>query len=150
MSQEEPSDRKPDPWPLWMAGHAQLKFVMTECSKTQIRLTGLIITNVPAMRWSDKGWYGVETRKWSLSNFEFWYILVTFNIFHGNISMYCKVKMQHGTFCPLIFIPYMLRLTLERNKTRPAHANNFGSINRSSDREIFNWPCSWKKCYGVE
>ena len=25
--QEEPSDRKPDPWPFWMAGHAQLKFV---------------------------------------------------------------------------------------------------------------------------
>ena len=38
-SQEEPSDRNPDPWPLWMAGHAQLKFVMTECSTTQIRLT---------------------------------------------------------------------------------------------------------------
>ena len=31
-----------DPWPLWMAGHAQLKFVMMECSKTQIRLTGPI------------------------------------------------------------------------------------------------------------
>ena len=44
MSQEEPSDRKPDPWLLWMAGHAQLKFVMTECSKTQIRLTGLMYT----------------------------------------------------------------------------------------------------------
>ena len=42
VNQEEPSDRKPDPWPLWMAGHVQLKFVMTECSKTQIRLTGLI------------------------------------------------------------------------------------------------------------
>ena len=41
VSQEEPSDRKPDPWPLWMTGHAQLKFVMTECSKTQIRLTRL-------------------------------------------------------------------------------------------------------------
>ena len=40
VSQEEPSDRKSDPWPLWMAGHALLKFVMTECSKTQIRLTG--------------------------------------------------------------------------------------------------------------
>ena len=26
----------------WMAGHAQLKFIMTECLKTQIRLTGLI------------------------------------------------------------------------------------------------------------
>ena len=25
-----------------MAGHARLKFVMTECSKTQIRLAGLI------------------------------------------------------------------------------------------------------------
>ena len=42
VNQEAPSNRKPDPWPLWMAGHAQLKFVMTECSKTQIRLTGLI------------------------------------------------------------------------------------------------------------
>ena len=42
VNKEEPSDRKPDPWPLWMAGHAQLKFIMTECSKTQIRLTGLI------------------------------------------------------------------------------------------------------------
>ena len=41
VNQEEPSNRKPDPWPLWMAGHAQLKFVMMECSKTQIRLTGL-------------------------------------------------------------------------------------------------------------
>ena len=46
LSQEEPSDRKPDPWPLWMAGHAQLKFVMTECSKTQIRLTGLICSTL--------------------------------------------------------------------------------------------------------
>ena len=26
-----------------MAGHAQLKLVMTECSKTQIRLTGLML-----------------------------------------------------------------------------------------------------------
>ena len=42
VSQEEPSDRKPYPWPLWMAGHTQLKFVMTECSKTQIRLSGLM------------------------------------------------------------------------------------------------------------
>ena len=39
VSQEEPPDRKPDPCPFWIAGHAQLKFVMTECSKTQIRLT---------------------------------------------------------------------------------------------------------------
>ena len=42
VSQEEHSDRKPDPWPLWMAGHAQLQFVMTECSKTQICLTRLV------------------------------------------------------------------------------------------------------------
>ena len=50
VSQEEPSDRKPDPWPLWMAGHAQLKFVMTECSKTQIRLTGLILSFISDLR----------------------------------------------------------------------------------------------------
>ena len=43
VSQEEPSGRKADPWPLWMAGHAQLKFVMTECSKTQIHLMGLTL-----------------------------------------------------------------------------------------------------------
>ena len=48
-SLEEPSDRKPDPWPLWMAGHAQLKFVMTECSKTRIRLTGLIPYVLPLL-----------------------------------------------------------------------------------------------------
>ena len=47
VSQEEPSDRKPNPWPLWMAGHAQFKFVMTECSKTQIRLTGPIWQKKP-------------------------------------------------------------------------------------------------------
>ena len=38
-SQEETSVRKLDPWLLWMAGHAQLKFVKTECSKTQSLLT---------------------------------------------------------------------------------------------------------------
>ena len=61
VNQEEPSDRKPDPWPLWMAGHAQLKFVMTECSKTQIRLTGLIcLWNIPAGSRNDyflKSWH---------------------------------------------------------------------------------------------
>ena len=41
-----PSNRKPDPWPLCMAGHAQLKFFMTECSKTQIRLTGPMLRTV--------------------------------------------------------------------------------------------------------
>ena len=49
VSQEEPSDRKPDPWSLWMAGHAQLKFVMTECSKTQIRLTRLMLSSYTGM-----------------------------------------------------------------------------------------------------
>ena len=51
VSQEEPSDRKPDPWPLWMAGHAQLKFVMKECSKTQIRLTGLNSFQINNIQW---------------------------------------------------------------------------------------------------
>ena len=46
VSQEEPSDRKSDPGDFWMAGHAQLNLVTTECSKTQIRLTGLICFNI--------------------------------------------------------------------------------------------------------
>ena len=67
VSQEEPSDRKPDPWPRWMAGHAQLKFVMTECSKTQIRLAlpmyccndlcGAPTTSeVKGLRWDEVRW----------------------------------------------------------------------------------------------
>ena len=58
VNQEEPSNRKPDPWPLWMAGHAQLKFVMTECSKTQIRLTGPVwsIRCSSAKIWDSKFW----------------------------------------------------------------------------------------------
>ena len=40
VSQEEPSDRKPDPWPLWMAGHAQLIFVMTEILEDTNSLDG--------------------------------------------------------------------------------------------------------------
>ena len=59
VNQEKPSDRKPDPWLLWMAGHAQLKFVMTECSKTQIRLTGLTLWR--SMFWlSLRGWFNVH------------------------------------------------------------------------------------------
>ena len=43
VRQEEPSNRKPDAWPFWMAGHARLKSVMTECLKTQICLMRHII-----------------------------------------------------------------------------------------------------------
>ena len=63
MSQKEPSDRKPDPWPLWMAGHALLKFVMTECSKTQIRLTGLtlmLLTTCNAVPYSSAVPYNID------------------------------------------------------------------------------------------
>ena len=44
------------PGPLWMAGHAQLKFVMTECSKTQIHLTGLRV-NVACLICEQDKWY---------------------------------------------------------------------------------------------
>ena len=40
-----------------MAGHAQLKFVMTECLKTQIRLTrhiSLILSKPNSSRWKQK------------------------------------------------------------------------------------------------
>ena len=68
VSQEEPSDRKPDPWPFWIAGHTQLKFVMTECSKTQIRLTRhnikvLFWTNGTALTYPN-GRHCFRFRKW--------------------------------------------------------------------------------------
>ena len=44
VNQEEPSDRKSDPWLLWMAGHAQLKFVITECSETHSLDTAHIVS----------------------------------------------------------------------------------------------------------
>ena len=64
VSQEEFSDRKPDLWPLWMAGHAQLKFVMTECSKTQIRLHSLCklyrYQNIQFCSWDDN--HSIKTK----------------------------------------------------------------------------------------
>ena len=77
VNQEEPSDRKPDPWPIWMAGHAQLKFVMTECSKTQIRLTRLrrktclrplarVIIQLLTIEVSDMTWYPPENTNISI------------------------------------------------------------------------------------
>ena len=64
MTQEEPSDRKPDPWPLWMAGHAQLKFVMTECSKTQVRWTGpLCEMSKSEVHWL-LSWHFQDKQRW--------------------------------------------------------------------------------------
>ena len=71
VNQEELSDRKPDPWPLWMAGHAQLKFVMTECSKTQIRLRGLIsYTSVSYLYWQSRQHDNKEARWYDEEYFE--------------------------------------------------------------------------------
>ena len=46
-----------------MAGHAQLEFVMTECSKTQIRLTGPIFLYIRVQR---KGmWVYLVSQYWT-------------------------------------------------------------------------------------
>ena len=71
--QEEPSDRKPNPWFLWMAGHAQLKFIMTECSKTQICLTGLK--------------YNIEASTWTS------FILVYTEKYHSSLALYHYMAM---------------------------------------------------------
>ena len=73
VSQKESSDRKPDPWPLWMAGHAQLKFVMTECSKTQIRLT-LLISSIFCLSMSNDCIFSIR--------------------FHRNVSSYSTARKQ--------------------------------------------------------
>ena len=93
VSQEEPSDRKPDPWPLWMAEHAQLKFVMTECSKTQIRLTGLIwLLNLTAFSCSNESLFG------------FW------------PSSFCR---QYLTWCPIYFCHIHKGLTITEKIKQP-------------------------------
>ena len=56
-----------------MAGHAQLQFVMAECSKTQIRLTGLIYcfqnyTVFYDFRPEDLHYSALETRALSLTS----------------------------------------------------------------------------------
>ena len=79
-SQEEPPDRNPDPWSLWMAGHAQLKFVMTECSKTQIHLTGPILLLVCSS----------VTKEWKQLNRKI--IIVEFYNFRKILSCFwCKI-----------------------------------------------------------
>ena len=90
VRQEEPSDRKPDPRPLWVAGHAQLKFVMTECSKTQIRLTGLRLV----------------TFRRTAGNVNYWLLAWNFNLNQSfsiiavkrfNICFHSKIAICHRT-----------------------------------------------------
>ena len=92
VSQEEPSDRKPDPWPLWMAGHAQLKFVMTECSKTQIRLTR------PIWCW------GMHFRN------------VTGLLIGTTLKVDMKTFLHHQKLCPKIFLNREFSIEKKQNK----------------------------------
>ena len=86
VSQEEPSNRKPDPWPLWMAEHAQLKFVITECSKTQIRLT--------RHNW----WkYGYFKRKHNNRNLK----MATYMYF-----CFILLMLNYHGFCPAMLLTY--------------------------------------------
>ena len=53
-----------------MAGHARLKFVMTECSKTQIRLTGLICKEGPKLCGSFVNLFPEKRKlKWTKANY---------------------------------------------------------------------------------
>ena len=45
VSQEEPSDKKPDPWPLWMAGHAQLNLSWRNARRHKFAWRGLLLTS---------------------------------------------------------------------------------------------------------
>ena len=96
------SDRKPDPWPLWMAGHAQLKFVMTECSMTQIRLTGLkwlsavfkyghfgIFKRIPLIKRNKKSCFR---------------ICLELNIFFSQLIESYYLRMRKNTWCIIAFL----------------------------------------------
>ena len=121
VSQEKPSDRKPDPWPLWMAGHAQLKFVMTECSKTQIRLTGLklcytlqwikfiFISNTIARRLVNGSFYKCLIKFFFRIATDMWYNMITyFQVPHHPLK-----RVSPRTKCqPLAFIYLLISFSL--------------------------------------
>ena len=65
-----------------MAGHAQLKFVMTECSKTQIRLTGLIL-RIPITFPFRLLWEKINTKMHCKSRF-FFKVIESLSIFTLN------------------------------------------------------------------
>ena len=91
-SQEEPSNRKPDLWTLSMAGHAQLKFVMTECSKTQIRLTG--------PRWFK--WLLVDVNPWFRTLIKYFDLLVLYYnwaLSRQNVSSGLSDQARHKPAC---------------------------------------------------
>ena len=71
-----------------MAGHVQLKFVMTECSETQIRLTGLNFDNFRLLVHEfDNGRVGciiLLNLQW---RFEKW----NFFVVNSNFFEFCKV-----------------------------------------------------------
>ena len=54
MSQEESSERKPDPWPLWMAGHAQLKICHDGMLEDTNSLDGAHFVSMPILCWFAK------------------------------------------------------------------------------------------------
>ena len=61
-----------------MAGHAQLKFVMTECWKTQIRLTGLRLST-PVLKELNH-WLGRNDRTLCIASFICYFTTTCYNI----------------------------------------------------------------------
>ena len=84
-----------------MAGHAQLKFVMTECSKTQIRLTGPIYTCMLS---------GAELTKMAdLNNFcNGGYAIFDLNMRHETLDKQLKCVCPHGKYNYIIIIVCLL------------------------------------------
>ena len=76
-----------------MAGHAQLKFVMTECPKTQIRLTGLYfdLERRKQLKRMDYKKYFVNV-PWQV------YPSLHFGFFNGTMDMFwCELKINPVT-----------------------------------------------------
>ena len=91
VSQEDPSDRKPDPWPFWMAGHAHLKFVMTECSKTQICLTRhkYVVTKLQSVFWSQSCWDDFISTVITSCGKEREFIIISIRLYYISFHVQC-------------------------------------------------------------
>ena len=136
-----------------MTGHAQLKFVMTECSKTQIHLTGLICTqkNTVECILNTRGNHGQEKHKMANRKDHNWATP------WENVSLGVSDQARHKLACAATKSSWSLEISaiesrdiiLSKQRTTKALIKLRRCTGWSAPlllaydiRHIFSWPCS--------
>ena len=139
-----------------MAGHAQLKFVMTECSKTQIRLTQLrSMVYVSYHCRNGMTSYCVDnTTEW----FRFWWFNDLKEVIYGrNLSVLVAMVTElcthfilhwsetHTILCNgMKCIPVLI---LKSQRHEFSQTNNFSQINKFFVIGVLHYSIYWSRMY---